>query len=479
MFKYKIYLIIVFTAMLIVGCKTTQYHTDAINKNIPKKFDANSDSSSVTIAKWKEIFFDPNLIALIDTALKKNYDLRTALQKVELAKAGLKFNKGIRLPELGLNVAAGQRKFGDYTMDGVGNYDTQFSPNINDKQQIPNPLPDYYVGFQTTWEIDLWGKLKNKKKAAAAKFIASQYGKDLIITNLIAEIASAYFELLALDNETKILIDNIELQQEALDLVLAQKEAGRANELGVEMTKAQLLNSKSIQAEVQQLVLETESKLNFLCGFYPQNIKRDTSYFSQHLRTTLAVGIPSDLIKNRADIRQSEFELKAANADVKSAQAAFYPTLNINAALGLQSFNTLLLLETPASMAYNIAGGLTAPLLNRRKLKADLMSSKVEQKQAYINYEKTVVNSFKEVYIALNSIKNTKQMYDLKKEEVDILRKSISTSSELFKAGRANYLEIITSQKNTLQAQIELINFYKRQNIAMIDLYKSIGGGWK
>lgn len=284
---------------------------------------------------------------------------------------------------------------------------------------------------------------------------------------------------MALDNEDKILIDNIELQQEALDLVLAQKEAGRANELGVEMMKAQLLNSKSIQAEVQQLVLETESKLNFLCGFYPQNIKRDTSYFSQHLRTTLAVGIPSDLIKNRADIRQAEFELKAANADVKSAQAAFYPTLNINAALGLQSFNALLLLETPASMAYNVLGGLTAPLLNRRKLKADLMSSRAEQKQAYMNYEKTVVNSFKEVYIALNNIKNTKQMYDLKKEEVDILKKSISTSSELFKAGRANYLEIITSQKNTLQAQIELINFYKRQNIAMVDLYKSIGGGWK
>ncbi len=479
MFKYKIHFIIVLSAIFGTGCKTIQYHTDNIHKTTPKKFDVSSDSSSITLAKWKEVFFDQNLIALIDTALKNNYDLRSALQKVELAKAGLKFNRGIRLPELGLNAAAGQRKFGDYTMDGVGNYDTQFSPNINDKQQIPNPLPDYYVGFQTTWEIDLWGKLKNKKKAAAAKFIASQYGKDLIVTNLIAEIASAYFELLALDNEAKILVENIELQQEALDLVLAQKEAGRANELGVEMMNAHLLNSKSIQAEVRQLVLETESKLNFLCGFYPQNIKRDTSYFSQHLQNTLSTGIPSDLVKNRADIRQSEFELKAANADVKSAQAAFYPTLNINAALGLQSFNALLLLEAPASMAYNLAGGLAAPLINRRKLKAELMANKVEQKQAYINYEKTVVNSFREVYIALNNIKNTKQMYDLKKEEVDILKKSITTSSELFKAGRANYLEIITSQKNTLHAQIELINFYKRQNIAIIDLYRSVGGGWK
>ncbi|MCC6838026.1 MAG: TolC family protein, partial [Bacteroidia bacterium] len=382
MSKHKINFLVAITLFLALGCKTTQYDTTAVNEKLPKKFDTNTDSASTTIAKWKDVFFDPDLVALIDTALKNNYDLQIALQKVEFAKAGLKYNKGIRLPELGINMAAGERKFGSYTMDGVGNYDTQFSPNINDKQQIPDPLPDYYVGFQTSWEIDLWGKLKNKKKASAARFISSQYGKDLIVTNLIAEIASAYFDLLALDNEAKILIDNIELQQEALDLVIAQKEAGRANELGIEMMSAQLLNSKAIQAEVQQLALETQSKLNFLCGIYPQSIKRDTSYFSQHLQTSLAAGIPSDLIKNRADIRQSEFELKASNADVRSAQAAFYPTLNINAALGLQSFNALLLLETPASMAYNAAGGLAAPLLNRRKLKADLMASKAEQKQA-------------------------------------------------------------------------------------------------
>ncbi len=479
MSKHKINFLVAITMVLALGCKTTQYDTTAVNEKLPKKFDTNTDSASTTIAKWKDVFFDPHLVALIDTALKNNYDLRIALQKVEFAKAGLKYNKGIRLPELGINMAAGERKFGSYTMDGVGNYDTQFSPNINDKQQIPDPLPDYYVGFQTSWEIDLWGKLKNKKKASAARFISSQYGKDLIVTNLIAEIASTYFDLLALDNEAKILIDNIELQQEALDLVIAQKEAGRANELGIEMMTAQLLNSKAIQAEVQQLALETQSKLNFLCGIYPQSIKRDTSYFSQHLQTSLAAGIPSDLIKNRADIRQSEFELKASNADVRSAQAAFYPTLNINTALGLQSFNALLLLETPASMAYNAAGGLAAPLLNRRKLKADLMASKAEQKQAYINYEKTVVNSFKEVYIALNNIENTKKMYELKNEEVEILKRSIGTSSELFKAGKANYLEIISSQKNKLQAELELTNLHKRQNIGIIELYKAIGGGWR
>lgn len=462
-----------------LSCRNGKIIQQTVPQTLPEKYAVIGDSNSASPENWRKVFFDEDLISLIDSALKNNYDLKATLQKVEMAKAGLRFTKGIRLPDVTLNSSAGQRKYGDYTMDGVGNYDTKFSPNINEKQQIPNPLPDYYVGFQSSWEIDLWGKLKNQKKAAAARFIASQYGKDLIITNLIAEVATSYFELLALDNEAAVLTDNIELQQAALELVDAQKSAGRANELGVEMMTAQLLNSKAISAEIKQRVLETESKLNFLCGTFPKSIRRDTSYFSKHINSAIVAGIPSDLLRNRADIRQAEFDLRAADANLKAAQLAFYPNLTLNAALGIQSFNAALLLELPASLAYNTVGGLAAPLLNRRKLKADLMAGKAEQKQAYINYEKVIVNSFKEVYVALNNINNTSAIFNLKKEEVDVLRKSILTSSELYRAGRANYLEVITSQKNSLLAQMELINYYKRQNLAIVDLYRSLGGGWK
>jgi len=461
------------------GCKTTDLSSDTIKNNIPAKYTVNSDSSQATPEAWRKLIFDAHLTALIDSSLANNYDMRIALQKVEAARAGIKFTKGIRLPELGVNVAAGQRKFGKYTMDGVGNYDTQFSPNISEKQQIPDPLPDYYVGLQTSWEIDLWGKLKHKKKAAAAKFIASQYGKDVILTNLIAEIAGAYFELIALDNELQILSDNINLQQNALDVVIIQKQSGKANELAIELLRAQLLNSKASKAEVTQRLVECESKINFLCGGYPKTITRDTGFTSTYMNAGFKTGIPSDLLMNRPDIRQAEMELKASNSDVKSAKVAFYPSLTINAGIGLQSFNALLLFETPASLAYNTLGGLAAPLLNRRKLKADLMSSRAEQKQAYIHYEKTVTHSFMEVYNALNNIKYTQEMYDLKKEEADVLKQSIVTSSELFKAGRAGYLEIIVAQKNALLSQIELNNYRKRQNTTLINLYRTLGGGWQ
>lgn len=479
MLRFKLCIQLSLLIAFFASCKAPQLQIESISKKIPSTYTPNGDTSAKAIEGWKEVFIDPSLMAIIDTALKNNYDLKAALQKVELARSGLLFNKGIRLPEIMAQTAVGRRKFGEYTMDGVGNYDTRFSPNLNDKQQIPNVLPDYYVGFQAAWEIDLWGKLKNKKKAAAAKFIASQYGKDLILTNLIAEVATTYFQLLALDKEAQILIDNIALQQAALELVTAQKEAGKATELAVEMIKAQLLTSKALEAQVLQSIVETESRLSFLSGRYPTNLRRDSLSQFVGIKSNLAIGVPSDLLKNRADIRQAEFDLMASTANVKAAQAAFYPSLTLSAAYGLQSFNALLLLETPASLAYNVLGGLTAPLVNRRALKAELLASKSEQKQTYINYEKTVVTAFGEVYIALSNIKNTKTMVELKAEEVRILKKSITTSSELFKAGRANYLEIITSQKNSLQAQLELITFEQRQNTALVDLYRAIGGGWK
>jgi outer membrane protein TolC len=188
--------------------------------------------------------------------------------------------------------------------------------------------------------------------------------------------------------------------------------------------------------------------------------------------------VPSRLLENRPDIKQAEYELLSTNANLFTAKAAFYPSLNITGAVGLQAFKALLFLN-PSSFAMNTFGGLTAPLLNRRQIISDLMVAKADQKMAYTNYQKTIVNSFTEVYNHLNLIQNTNDMYDLKTQEVDVLRQSINNSSELFRSGRATYLEVIMAQKNALQSQIELINLKKRQYGAVIGLYKSLGGGWR
>ncbi|MEA5461770.1 TolC family protein [Arcicella sp. LKC2W] len=478
MYKYKsIYFVVII--MLLGACKIKQ----EIPQNrpllaMPQKFIAKQDSSAIDLPTIKSFFSDSTLVALIDTAFTNNFDLQMTLQKIEIARAGVRFTQGLGKPDLAANVTIGQRKFGNYTVDGVGNYDTQFSTNINEKQQIPDPIiPDYYLGVQSSWEIDIWGKLKSQKASAAAKLLASQSGKNLVVSELVALIASAYYELLILDNELDFLEENIILQERAVEITRVLKQAGQANQLGVDLLNAQLLSSKALKIEVKQEIVEAESKLNFLVGRYPQAIIRQKVAWAKVIPPKLTVGIPSRLLENRPDIKQAEYELLATNANLFTAKAAFYPSLNLTGGLGLQSFKALLWLN-PASLAMNTFGGLTAPLANRRQIIADLMASKSDQKMAYLNYQKTVVNSFTEVYNQLNLIQNTNEMYDLKVQEVDVLRLSINNSAELFRSGRATYLEVITAQKNALQSQIELINLKKRQYNAVIGLYKSLGGGW-
>jgi outer membrane protein, multidrug efflux system len=479
MYKYKIIHFVVMI-MLLGACKIKQ----EIPQNrpllaMPKKFINKQDSSAIDLPTIKSFFSDSTLVALIDTAFTNNFDLQMTLQKIEIARAGVRFTQGLGKPDLAANVTIGQRKFGNYTVDGVGNYDTQFSTNTNEKQQIPDPIiPDYYLGVQSSWEIDIWGKLKSQKASAAAKLLASESGKNLVVSELVALIASAYYELLILDNELDFLEENIILQERAVEITRVLKQSGQANQLGVDLLNAQLLSSKALKIEVKQEIVEAESKLNFLVGRYPQPIIRQKVAWAKVIPPKLTVGVPSRLLENRPDIKQAEYELLATNANLFTAKAAFYPSLNLTGGLGLQSFKALLWLN-PASFAMNTFGGLTAPLANRRQIIADLMASKADQKMAYINYQKTVVNSFTEVYNQLNLIQNTNDMYDLKVQEVDVLRLSINNSAELFRSGRATYLEVITAQKNALQSQIELINLKKRQYNAIIGLYKSLGGGWR
>lgn len=480
MSKYKHFLCLLGMLTLgLSGCKIKQ----EIPQNrpllpIPKQFTASADTSALSLPTLQTFFADSLLRQLIGEALNNNFDLQMALQRIEMARAGVRLTQGLGRPDLTAVVSAGGRKFGRYTIDGVGNFDTKFSNNLDSKQRIPDPfVPDYFVGGVSSWEIDLWGKLSSQKKAATARLLASEAGKNLVVTSLVADVASAYYQLLILDNELLFLEENIALQQSALDIVRVMKQSGEANQLGVELLNAQLLASTTLKVDVRQEIVELENRINFLLGRFPQPIARTAVPWERVIPPRLSATVPSRLLENRPDIKQAEYELLASNANLYAAKAAFYPSFNISAGLGVQAFRAMVLLS-PASVAYNALGSLTAPLLNRRQLAADLMASKAEQQMAYTQYQQRIVGSFTEVYNFLNLIDNTNEMYTLKAQEVDVLRQSINTSRELFRFGRATYLEVITAQKNALQAQIELINLKKRQFNAVIGLYRSLGGGW-
>ena len=474
-FRKFIGIVSILVSIFYSGCKTPETIVITDRKPMPQSFAETKDSTNSADIKWKDFFADKNLITLIDTALKNNFDVLMTLQKIEIARNDLRLTKGAMLPTVNSNFAYLQRKFGYYTMDDAGNRTTEITPG----QIIPTNLPDYFIGLQTNWEIDIWGKLRNKKKAAFSRYLSSVEGTNLVLTNLVSEIAIAYYELIALDNELDIIRETIKLQQDALEIIKVQKDVGAANELAVKQFEAEVLNSQGLEFETLQQITENENKMNFLLGRFPQPIVREKLNFTSQIPAQIKSGIPSQLLKNRPDIKQAEFELLATKFDVRAAKAAFYPSFNITGSLGFQAFNTAFLFTSPQSLAYNLLGSLTTPLLNRSAIKAQFNNAKATQIEAMLNYQKTILNGYVEVSNEVSSIKNLEQIHDRKTKEVEALTQSIDISNDLFKSGRATYFEVLMIQNRSLQSKLELVNTKKRQYNATVNIYKALGGGWR
>jgi NodT family efflux transporter outer membrane factor (OMF) lipoprotein len=444
-------------------------------KKLPETFAGKKEASTIATLNWREYFTDKHLQKLIDTAVKNNPDLQMALQRIEVSRSSVKLANGALLPQVSLNVGGSVRRFGLYTMDGAGNASTEITPG----QIVPTNLPDMYLGLQSSWEIDVWGKLRNQRQSAISTYLSSVEGTNFVISTLVADVASHYTELLSLDNQLGIVQQTIKKQQEALEVIKLQKEAGRANELAVQQFQAELLNTQIFEKNVQQQIIETENKINFLLGSYPQPIEREKNIFFKELPQQIAVGFPSELLANRPDIREAEFQIEASKFDLKAAKAAFYPNFNITASLGFQAFNPEFLFSSPASIAYSVVGTLVAPIINMNALKAQFNTAQANQLSAMYNYQKTVLNAYVEVANQLFAIKNLQQVNALKTQQNDVLKKSVETSIELYKTARASYLEVLLAQQNALQSNLELINVIKQQRLSTINIYKALGGGWK
>ncbi|MBS4052943.1 MAG: efflux transporter outer membrane subunit [Methylomonas sp.] len=445
---------------------------------IPAGFPAqqeNRQAAKVTDINWREYFADPHLLSLIDTAIGNNLDMQIALQRIETARSSVKLANGAMLPKVELLVGGGMRKFGLYTMDGAGNDSTQITPG----NTVPEHLPDMFVGLQSSWEIDVWGKLENQRKAAASEYLASIEGTNFVISNLVSDVAIHYNDLLALDNELEFIRQTIGKQQEALDVIRLQKEAGRANELAVQQFLAELLGMQVLETNVLQQITETENKINYLLGRFPQAVERTKNDFFKENSHEISVGIPSQLLENRPDIRAAEFQIEATKFDLKAAKAAFYPNFNITATFGFQAFDPQFLFTSPASIAYSVVGTLIAPLINMKALEARFNTAQANQLSAMYNYQKTILNAYVEVANQLANIKNLQQINALKKQQSEVLKQSVDVSKELYRSAKASYLEVLIAQQSALQSNIELINVTKQQRIARINLYKALGGGWQ
>ena len=461
--------------LAVVSCKAPANEPTKQNAAIPEAFLKSRDTTNSAKTPWKNFFTDKNLADLIDVALKKNQELMITLQEIEIAKNDIRIKKGTLLPSVGIKAGTGFEKVGRYTSQGAGDATTEIAPGI----EFPEPLGDLKIAAYANWEVDIWKKLRNSKKAAISRYLATVEGKNFVLTNLVAEVADSYYELLALDNQLAIVKQNITLQNNALEIVKIQKQNGRATELAVQKFTAEVASSQSMEFEISQQITETENKINFLLGRYPQEIKRDTSAFMNLIPSTINSGIPSQLLENRPDIKQAELELAAAKLDVKVARAEFYPSLDISAGLGLQAFKPSYLFKFPESVLYSLAGDIAAPLINRNAIKAEFKNANARQLQAMYNYEKTVLNAYLEVATQLSKINNLEKRYGLRSKQVDALNTSIDVSNDLFKSARVDYFEVLMTQRDALESKLELIETKKEQLSAVVRVYQNLGGGWK
>jgi multidrug efflux system outer membrane protein len=475
MYRKLKYSIVLGIALAVTGCKAPAVVTQNEKPSLPEAYASAKDTANMASQQWRKFFKDPNLVELIDTAVKNNQELQITLQEIEIAKNEIRVRKGALLPTVGIRAGAGVEKVGRYTSQGAGDASTEIAPG----KEVPDPLTDLTVAAYANWEVDIWKKLRNAKKAAVSRYLSTIEGKNFVLTNLIGEVANSYYELLALDNQLAIVRQNIALQNNALEVVKVQKQAARATELAVQKFEAEKLNSQGMEFDLLQQIKETENRINLLLGRYPQEIKRDKGEFLDLLPAAVQSGIPSQLLGNRPDIKQAELELAAAKLDVKAARAEFYPSLDISAAVGLQAFKPSYFFEFPESVLYSLAGDLAAPLINRNAIKAEFKSANARQLQAMYNYQRVVLNAYLEVSNQLSKIDNLDKSYDLKSRQVKALNQSIDAANDLFRSARADYFEVLMTQRDALEQKLELVETKKEQLNASINVYRDLGGGWK
>lgn len=448
--------------------------------NIPTKYtsaqpeyDKSSEElENVAQISWRDFFSDPYLIHLIESALSHNQEFNIFLQDIEIAKNEVRERQSEYLPKVGLGLGSENYSVSKNTRDGV-------IDKIIDRNDLKSPNSNLNLGASMSWELDIWRKLRNAKDASLMRFMAQSEARNYLISRLVAEIVRSYYELMALDNSLKILDENIEIQNKAFLKMKILKQYAKSNNLAVNRFEAQLLKTKSERFEIKQKIVEKENRLKFLSGIYEATpILRNSEKLMSMQVDELQIGVPTQLLENRPDIRQAEYAIRAAKLDLKSIKANLYPSLSIRAGIGFSAFNPALLLN-PKSLVYNLMGDLMTPLINRRAIVARIAIADSYQTQAVLNYEQTLLQAYTEVLNQMANIKNMQQSFDTKQKEVILLDESVGIANSLFQYAKADYVEVLLTQEEKLNAQKDLVDLKMNLIGSKIDLYRALGGGWK
>lgn len=414
---------------------------------------AANDTTNMGNLSWKEVFRDPKLQTLIEEGLANNVDMQSAILRVKEAKAMLTSARLSYLPSLALA--------------------PQVSLTSVDKS---TPVKNYTLPASASWEIDLFGKLLNAHRGQKASYLQSKAYQQAVRSQLIGGIANAYYSLLMLDRQVSVTEENVALMKETVRTMEAMKEAGMTTEAAVAQSKGAYHQTEASLADLKRQVRETENSISVLLAKAPGNIARGTLE-EQVMPTELAVGVPLQLLENRPDVKAAELALAGAYYSTNQARSAFYPSVNITGALGWTNGSNGTVISNPAVMLWNAIGSLTQPIFQRGKLIANLKVTKAEEQIAKMNYQQTILEAGKEVSDALFLYDTADTKLAEHQAQVSEMQKAVEMNNDLFQAGKATYLEIITAQQSLLSAQLNEVSDTFQRMQAVINLYSALGGG--
>ena len=420
------------------------------------------DSTSLGMVSWKDLFNDPILKGHIDKALANNLDIRVAIQQIAATEAYLKQGKAGNYPTLGLSATATR---------------TKNSENSQFGSIFSGAVTQYDLSADLSWEADIWGKIRSNKRAFQATYLQSIEAHKAVKTELVAAVASMYYQLLSLDQQLKITEETILTREGSLETTKALKEAGMVTEVAVQQTAALFYSAQSIKIDIENETKILENAFSILLGESAHTIERGVLE-NQDITTDLVTGVPYLLLQNRPDVLAAEFGLINAFELTNVARSSFYPSITLGATAGLQSIELDQWLDA-SSFFNNLVGGLVQPVLNGRKIRTQFEVSKAQQEQALLNYEKALLTAGQEVSDALYTYEATTDKIELKEKEYQAYKLATDYSEELLNQGLANYLEVLNAQENVLNSQLALVNNKYLQLNSIVNLYQALGGGWQ
>jgi multidrug efflux system outer membrane protein len=415
-------------------------------------------AESLGDTQWWTLFQDQELQALIRKALAQNLDVQMAAARVGQAQAQAGITRGDQLPSI----------------SGTGSVGRQKSPS--------NPI---FPGFETStsqlglsaaWQLDFWGKYRKASEAARATLAASDWGRKAIVATLVANVASGYFNLRALDYELEIARRTLKARQESLRLNQTMEENGAISQLEVQQA-AKLVEMASRRVpDLEKRIAQQENLISMLLGENPGPVPRGQPLLAQTVAMSVPEGLPSSLLERRPDIRQAEMRLVAANARIGVAKAAYFPQISLTGSAGFQAYSVDGLFD---SKVFNVGPSMTTPIFDLRTIRAGVRLSEAQKQEMVLGYRQAVQQAFREVADALVAVEKNRQYRERQKALTAAAGEAAKLSDLRFKGGASSYLEVLTSENDLFDAEIELAQAQLNERLAVVQLYNALGGGWK